>query len=96
MIVVTGTAAVILIGLGVAVYALEFASKTARYKDRRSGRSRYGQVELGPAKADIAGVANKHRRGVRSRYGQVDLGPVSADHALRTGDVESKHAGEGT
>jgi hypothetical protein len=37
MIVVTGTAAVILICLGVAVYVLEFAGKTARYKDRRSG-----------------------------------------------------------
>jgi hypothetical protein len=95
MIVVTGTAAVILICLGVAVYVLEFAGKTARYKDRRSGRSRYGHVELGPAKADTASVADKHRRSGRSRYGQVDLGPVSADQALRTRDVESKHAGEG-
>ena len=74
---------------------LEFASKTARYKDRRSGRSRYGHVELGPAKADATSVSNRDRRSGRSRYGQVDLGPVSADQALRTGDVESKHAGEG-
>jgi hypothetical protein len=52
MIVVTGTAAVVLIGLGVAIYLLEFAGKTAQYKDRRSGYSRYGNVDLAPTRAD--------------------------------------------
>jgi hypothetical protein len=52
MIVVTGTAAVVLLGLGVAIYVLEFAGKTAQYKDRRSGHSRYGHVDLAPTNAE--------------------------------------------
>jgi len=94
MIVVTGTAAVVLIALGVAIYVLECAGKTAKYKDRRSGHSRYGHVDLGPTNVDTARPANKDRRSGHSRYGTVDLGPLNADQTPHGVDTATKQAGE--